>query len=287
MELDLENPLASADDDEQQRRRASVSALFAAELDHSIASTIDIAVRRDAVSLIVQAQFTCNDADPFLTYLAVNYVDRFLSKRQIPREKPRIVRLLSVSCLSLASKMTETHFPLSHFQGEEGSPFDSRTIFRMEMLILGALDWRMRSITPFSFLRFFVTFFSPTHPSLLRALRSRASLTILRAQDEIKMMEFKPSVIAAAALLSAANVLFPSQFPAFRSAISSCEFINREELCACFDAMDGCDSTREVGSIYDARPPVLESRERTRRRILIGRPGYQAEPDLCPPFLKI
>ncbi|CAL9088685.1 unnamed protein product [Musa textilis] len=227
MELDLENPLASADDDEQQRRWASVSALFAAELDHAIASTIDIAVRRDAVSLILQAQFTCNDADPFLTYLAVNYVDRFLSKRQIPREKPRIVRLLSVSCLSLASKMTETHFPLAHFQGEEGSPFDSRTIRRMEMLILGALDWRMRSITPFSFLRFFVAFFSPTHPSLLRALRSRASLTILRVQDEIKMMEFKPSVIAAAALLSAANVLFPSQFPAFRSAISSCEFINR------------------------------------------------------------
>ncbi|THU74222.1 hypothetical protein C4D60_Mb04t31100 [Musa balbisiana] len=205
MELDLENPLASADDDEQQRRRASVSALFAAELDHSIASTIDIAVRRDAVSLILQllapcsigrrsttlmvpvpapqAQFTSNDADPFLTYLAVNYVDRFLSKRQIPREKPRIVRLLSVSCLSLASKMSETHFPLAHFQGEEGSPFDSRTIRRMEMLILGALDWRMRSITPFSFLRFFVTFFSPTHPSLIRALRSRASLIILRAQD--------------------------------------------------------------------------------------------------------
>lgn len=61
MELDLENPLASADDDEQQRRRASVSALFAAELDHSIASTIDIAVRRDAVSLIVQVtRATCS-----------------------------------------------------------------------------------------------------------------------------------------------------------------------------------------------------------------------------------
>ncbi|RRT85343.1 hypothetical protein B296_00002878 [Ensete ventricosum] len=86
MELDLENPLASADDDEQQRRWASVSALFAAELDHAIAATIDIAVRRDAVSLILQG------------------------------EKPRIVRLLSVSCLSLASKMTETHFPLAHFQ---------------------------------------------------------------------------------------------------------------------------------------------------------------------------
>ncbi|RZS23993.1 hypothetical protein BHM03_00057007 [Ensete ventricosum] len=153
MELDLENPLASADDDEQQRRWASVSALFAAELDHAIAATIDIAVRRDAVSLILQVtRATCSLCDPFSR---------------------------SPSFPTFGSESQPTNLLL---QGEEESPFDSRTIRRMEMLILGALDWRMRSITPFSFLRFFVTFFSPTHPSLLRSLRSGASLTILRAQ---------------------------------------------------------------------------------------------------------
>lgn len=41
------------------------------------------------------------------------------------------------------------------------------------------------------------------------------------------MLEFKPSVIAAASLLSAAHELLPVQFASFRSAISSCEFVNK------------------------------------------------------------
>lgn len=41
------------------------------------------------------------------------------------------------------------------------------------------------------------------------------------------MLKFKPSVIAVAALLSAAHELFPIQFASFHSAISSCEFVNK------------------------------------------------------------
>lgn len=43
----------------------------------------------------------------------------------------------------------------------------------------------------------------------------------------MKMLTFKPSVVAAAALLSAAYEIFPVQFPAFRAAIFSCEFVNK------------------------------------------------------------
>lgn len=42
----------------------------------------------------------------------------------------------------------------------------------------------------------------------------------------MKVLEFKPSVVAASALLSAAFEFFPVQFPAFRSALASCEFVN-------------------------------------------------------------
>ncbi|XP_008800348.1 cyclin-D6-1-like [Phoenix dactylifera] len=263
MEFDLENPLMISDE-EQDCFSDSIAALFAVESDHMsplAGGHLDLSARRDAVSLILQAQFGCN-LDPFVAYLAVNYVDRFLSKREIPSEKPWIVRLLSISCLSLASKMTKTDFNVTDFQREEGFIFDSQTIRRMELIILGALDWRMRSITPFAFLRFFLSFFSPAQAPLLHALKARTSQTLFKAQTEIKMLEFKPSVIAAAALLSAAHELLPIQFASFRSAISSCESVNKERLWDCCDAigdaaMDGCDSTFEMVSNSNTPMTVL------------------------------
>ncbi|CAL9095939.1 unnamed protein product [Musa acuminata var. zebrina] len=263
MEFDLENPLTSGED--EQQRRDSISDLFAAESDHMISTvgTIDLHARRNAVSLILQAQFDYG-LDPLVAYLAINYVDRFLSKRKIPRGKSWIVRLLSISCLSLASKMRKTSFALADIQGEEGCIFDAQTIRRMELLVLGALDWRMRSVTPFSFLRFFISFFSPAQPPLLRALRARATQILLKAQKEIKMMEFQPSVVAASALLSAAYELFPIQYPAFRAAVSSCELVNNDKLLDCSSAMgdaeaaatDGCDDLAAMGMASSSLTPV-------------------------------
>lgn len=121
MEFDLENPLTSCED--EQQRRDSISDLFAAESDHIISTvgTIDLHTRRNAVSLILQvkldieakkaiffshpfpsialfhygvylrgqAQFDYG-LDPLVAYLAINYVDRFLSKREIPVRISRI-----------------------------------------------------------------------------------------------------------------------------------------------------------------------------------------------------
>lgn len=40
---------------------------------------------------------------------------------------------------------------------KEGCNFNGEIIQKMELVILGALDWRMRSITPFPFLNFFIS----------------------------------------------------------------------------------------------------------------------------------
>ncbi|OAY82084.1 Cyclin-D6-1 [Ananas comosus] len=260
MEFDLENPFTAADDDKE--RSDSFAALFAAESDHSLAgaaASVDLSARRDAASLILEAQFRSN-LDPFVAYLAANYVDRFLFKRQIPRDKPWVARLLAISCLSLASKMKRgADYSIADFQGEEGFIFDAHTIHRMELLVLGALDWRMRSITPFSFLRFFVGLISPPlHPPLLHALKERTTQTLFKLQDEIKMLEFKPSLIAASALLAAARELVPIQYAAFRSAVSSCGFVNKERLWECYNAVAacGCDSALELEMASSADTPV-------------------------------
>lgn len=133
----------------------------------------------------------------------------------------------------------------------------------MEVLILGALKWRMRSITPFSFIPFFISLFKLRDPPLLQALKARATEIIFIAQNGnqlniqktnnffsasinrryiclfvcllvgIELLEFKASVIAASALLSASHELFPIQYPCFRKAILNCSYINKVNTSVC------------------------------------------------------
>lgn len=139
-------------------------------------------------------------------------------------------------------------------QKDEGFIFDAQRIHRMELLILSTLNWRMRSITPFSFVYFFISLFELKDPALTKALKDRATELIFKARDgkigyrffklifeearflrniivvyiaEIKLLEYKPSIIAASALLCASYELFPLQFSSFKAAISSCEYINQ------------------------------------------------------------
>lgn len=67
-------------------------------------------------------------------------------------------------------------------QEDGGVTFDLQTIERMEMLILGTLKWRMRSVTPFSFLNFFISFFKFKEPPLRQALKARATEIIFKSQ---------------------------------------------------------------------------------------------------------
>ncbi|KAL2473289.1 putative cyclin-D6-1 [Forsythia ovata] len=240
MELALENPLASFEDHQYD----SVSALFANESDHMPclisfkSSDLRFFIRRHAVSQIFHAQLSYG-LDPFIVYLSVNYIDRFLSKQEILEKKPWIARILVVASLSLAAKMRncDLSISLSDLQREKGFEFDAHSIQRMEAIILAALGWRMRSITPFSFLHYFISLFEINCSSLIVALKQRASYIILNSQHELKLLEYKPSTIAASALLCATQDLIPLQFSSFKDEISSCEYVNQEGWLDCLRAM--------------------------------------------------
>lgn len=231
-DFDLENPFSTSID--------NFPLLFHIENDHKPsksylqAAKSNPSTRSQIVSLIL---YFCRNFDDFSSYLAINYMDRFLSNTSMPDEKPWILRVIAVSCISLALKMKKIEFSVSDFQDDGGMILDSVTIERTEMLILGALNWRMRSVNAFSFINFFVPFFGTEDGTSIQALKDRASDIILRAQNDINLLEFNPSVISAAALLSAANELFPSQLPHFRNSISCCEYVNKVELFSCYDLM--------------------------------------------------
>ncbi|KAK3445999.1 hypothetical protein EUGRSUZ_A01768 [Eucalyptus grandis] len=181
MEFDLENPLPLCSE--------TLASLFLVEPDHMPGEQyvrglrdggFDVAVRRDIVSSISRLS---SRLDPLSSYLAVNYLDRFLSCQSLPHLSPWVLRLLAVCCVSLAAKMRNTDFSLADFQGDGGFVHDSRTIQRMEVLILGALKWRMRSVTPFSFVAFFTSLFKLKDPPLRQALNARATEIIFKSQN--------------------------------------------------------------------------------------------------------
>ncbi|GMN50941.1 hypothetical protein TIFTF001_020087 [Ficus carica] len=229
----------------QEHQSDDVSDLFNSEADHmpsrnfvfhSEKRDFFASFRAEAISLVLQTQFSCN-FDPFISYLAVNYTDRFVSKHEIPQGKPWFSRLIVISCLSLAAKMKNFPFSLSDIQSEEGLIFDAHTVHKMELLVLDTLSWRMRSITPFSFFSFFMSFFELSDPPSMQALKDRASEFIFTSQNDVKFLEFRPSIIAASALLFASHELFPLQFPNFKASLSNCQYVKFENLLTCFNLM--------------------------------------------------
>ncbi|KAF8043233.1 hypothetical protein BT93_A1547 [Corymbia citriodora subsp. variegata] len=254
MEYDLENPLTLLCPE-------TLASLFLAEPDHMPGEQyvrglrdggggFDVAVRREIVSSISRLS-SGGGLDPLSSYLAVNYLDRFLSCQSLPHLSPWVLRLLAVCCVSLAAKMRNTDFSLADFQGDEGFVHDSRTIQRMEVLILGALKWRMRSVTPFSFVAFFTSLFKLKDPPLRQALNARATVIIFKSQNDVELMDFRPSVIAASALLSASHELFPLQFSCFRTAILNCLYVNKDEFLDCYSAMQDV-AMEGYESVFDA-----------------------------------
>ncbi|KAM0900829.1 hypothetical protein ACQ4PT_020396 [Festuca glaucescens] len=235
-EFDLENPFTSPADE-------PIASLLDAEGHHSPSvSAAASAARRDAAGSISKVRYDGElAAHPRVAYLALNYVDRFLSKRQLPFEhKPWAPRLLAISCLSIAAKMQRAAaISVADLQRDEEFMFDAATIRRMERVVLGALEWRARSVTPLAFLGFFLSacFPPPRHPPLLDAVRARAVDLLIRAQPEVKMAEYPASVVAASALLAAAGEVAGAHLPAFHAAVAACPFVNSEKLRECGEAM--------------------------------------------------
>ncbi|KAK7290943.1 hypothetical protein RIF29_05746 [Crotalaria pallida] len=259
MEFALENPLENFHDDLPWD---SIPSLFLIESDHIPPpnyfhtlkeSDYDISIRRvDVISLI--SQLSCN-FDPALPYLAISYLDRYLANQGILQPKPWANRLLAMSCFSLAAKMLKTEFSATDVQavlnqGDGGAIFEKQTIQRMEAIVLGALQWRTRSITPFSFIPFFIDSFGLKDLALIQVLKERASEIMLKSQREIRVLEFKPSIIAASALLSASHELFPFQYSSFLRVISDCSYVNMASMQQCYNAMQDIAS-EEYQSVFN------------------------------------
>ncbi|KAJ8765643.1 hypothetical protein K2173_014765 [Erythroxylum novogranatense] len=163
---------------------------------------LDLNFRREAVDWILKVQ-AHHDFGALSICLSVNYLDRFLSIYVLPKDKAWALQLLAVACLSLAAKMEENKVPLSvDLQvGEPKFVFEAKTIQRMELLVLNALNWRTRALTPCSFIDYFL-WKVHDHQYLSPSSLSRSVQLILGTMKGIDFLEFRPSEIAAAVAIS-------------------------------------------------------------------------------------
>ncbi|KAF0921468.1 hypothetical protein E2562_007008 [Oryza meyeriana var. granulata] len=165
---------------------------------------IELSCRIAAIDWICKAQAHYNFG-PLCAYLAVNYLDRFLSSVQfsVTNDMPWMQQLLIVACLSIAAKMEETTVP-STLDLQVCNPeyiFDAKTIHRMEIVVLTTLKWRMQAVTPFSYIDHFLDKINEGKP-LTYELVSRCTEIILGTMKATEFLKFRPSEIATAVALS-------------------------------------------------------------------------------------
>ncbi|KAM7484274.1 hypothetical protein LguiA_000283 [Lonicera macranthoides] len=196
---------------------------------------LDTSAREKSVEWILKVQ-RYYDFHPLTAYLSVNYLDRFLYSHRLPAATSGWpMQLLSVACLSLAAKMEEPLVPSLLDLQVEGAKyiFEPRTIQRMELLVLGALDWRLRSITPFSFISIFAYKLDSTR-TYTGFLISRATEIILSNIQEANFLEYWPSCIAAATLLCAANDIPKFSVVNAEHAESWCDGLSKDKIVSCY-----------------------------------------------------
>ncbi|XP_022991967.1 cyclin-D2-2-like [Cucurbita maxima] len=219
MSLSPRHSAASSSDD------SAIFSLLQSELDHMPRRdyvlrcrdrSIDVTARHDSINWILKVHAHYN-FKPVTASLSVNYFDRFLSSNFLPRRNGWPFQLLSVACLSLAAKMEEPQVPLlldlQIFEPQY--VFEPKTVQRMELWVMSILNWRLRAVTPFDFLHHFIS----DLPSSSAAdggdcdsdgddchlLFSISSDLILSTTRVIDFLGFRPSAIAAAAVLCAAG----------------------------------------------------------------------------------
>lgn len=176
-------------------------------------------------------------------YLAITYFDRFCLRRCIDRSvMPWAARLLAVACVSLAAKMEEYRAPaLPEFRADDDYEFSCVSIRRMELLVLSTLGWRMGAVTPFDYL--------PCLSSRLRRdngggggggafVAVKAATLILSAAEAASVLDYRPSTVAAAAVLAATHgTLTREALESKMSNISPSCLLEKEDVYACYSLM--------------------------------------------------
>ncbi|KAL0726361.1 hypothetical protein Bca4012_022454 [Brassica carinata] len=212
--------------------------LFSKEEEQGLSCVDDVYLatdRKEAVGWILRV----NSHYGFSTLaavLAITYLDKFICSYSLQRDKPWMLQLVSVACLSLAAKVEETHVPLLlDFQVEETKyVFEAKTIQRMELLILSTLQWKMHLITPLSFLDHIIRRLGLKNNAHWDFL-NRCHTLILSVISDSRFVSYLPSVVAAATMMRIIEQVEPFDPLSYQTKLLGVLNITKEKVKSCYE----------------------------------------------------
>ncbi|XP_027105992.1 cyclin-D3-3-like [Coffea arabica] len=213
------------------------------------------AARREAVEWILKVN-AYYGFSTLTAILAINYLDRFLSSLHYQKDKPWMIQLASLTCLSLAAKVEEIQVPLLlDFQVLDSKyVFEAKTIQKMELLILSTLKWRMNPVTPISFLDHIIRRLglkSHVHWEFLR----RCESLLLTVMPDSGFSSYLPSVLATAIMLHVIHQVDPYNAIDYENQLLEVLGISKTKVTDCYEAIAVLSSTsNSLKRKYDPVP---------------------------------
>ncbi|GFS40058.1 similar to CYCLIN D3;2 [Actinidia rufa] len=178
--------------------------------------------RKEAVEWILKVN-ACYGFTPLTAILAINYLDRFLSGLHFQREKPWMIQLLAVTCLSLAAKVEETQVPLL-----------------LDLQV--SLQWRMNPVTPISFLDHIMRRLglkTHLHWEFLR----RCEKQLLSLLSDARFVGYLPSVLAASTMLHVIQQVEPCHSIEYQNQLLGVLNLSKEKVSDCYELILEVSST--------------------------------------------
>ncbi|KAH7431748.1 hypothetical protein KP509_08G064300 [Ceratopteris richardii] len=196
--------------------------------------------RSNAACWMIKAHFS-HKFTPTTVAMAMNYLDRYLQKRLDLPWRPWMMELLSVACLSIAAKMEEVEVPaLLDLQFEGLSHlFQPKTVQRMELTILSEIGWKLRCVTPFTFIDKAINHLEANR-HLKQALILRVSELLLGAISGSDFLRFDYSVLACTTMFFAFEELIPHRSAELKISLLQYVPIDEEkskECCALMESL--------------------------------------------------
>ncbi|XP_074363945.1 cyclin-D2-1-like [Apium graveolens] len=175
-------------------------------------------------------------------YLAINYLNRYLSVYERLVEKFWSVQLVAVACLLLAAKLEDVGVP-STVDLQVADPsfiFEYQSLKSMELNVLASLKWRMYACTRFSYIDFFIRKLKsedmiPSESLMYGSLIYKSCQFIVNTMKGVDFLEFRPSEISAAVAICVTRETQESEID---KAISGVMHFEKDRLLKCVQMIE-------------------------------------------------
>lgn len=177
--------------------------------------------------------------------LSINFFDRLMvSSLNFQEDKPWMIHLAAVTCVSLAAKVDEVQVPLLLDLQVEDSKFvfEAKTIQRMELLVMSTLEWRMNPVTPLSFLDH-TTRRLGLQTDLRWEFFQKCEDLILSVVADWRSVRYLPSVLATSTMLHIIHQVEPFNAIEYENELLGVLKTTKEQINECYGVIVNISNT--------------------------------------------